>query len=317
MEELSLVLQHFIQELRPFLEMPINEIIFNGPGVLYLVEGQHRKKVECPNFDARFLLNFCEQLATYRHQRFDLNHPKLSTSIPTTQYRVNALHPSVTANHAIAINIRIPNTAKFPLEAFCLGEKCVKKGLAYTDFSNLVQQGKNILVSGGTASGKTSFVNCLIEYIPDSERVVSIEDSPELKIPHENKVNIVVGKSEDTHYTYEDALNSAMRMSPDRLLLGEIDTRNVALFLRLANTGHRGMISTLHANSVEDAFLAIAMNIKIGSGKDIGMEALLDFFIAGMDTIIQIVRHGHQRMIADVLDVKQELRQHMEKTHAP
>ncbi len=114
----------------------------------------------------------------------------------------------------------------------------------------------------------------------------------------------------------EDALNSAMRMSPDRLLLGEIDTRNVALFLRLANTGHSGMISTLHANSVEDAFLAIGMNIKIGSGKDISMEALLDFFIAGIDVIIQIIRKDHLRVIEDVLDVKKDLRKLMVRTHA-
>ncbi len=192
----------------------------------------------------------------------------------------------------------------------------MERQINYADFTNLVKQGKNILVSGGTASGKTSFVNCLIESIPSHERVISIEDSPELKISNENKVSIIVGKNEDTHYTYEDALNSAMRMSPDRLLLGEIDTRNVALFLRLANTGHSGMISTLHANSVEDAFLAIGMNIKIGSGKDISMEALLDFFIAGIDVIIQIIRKDHLRVIEDVLDVKKDLRKLMVRTHA-
>ncbi|BCD46776.1 ATPase, T2SS/T4P/T4SS family [Helicobacter suis] len=315
-QDLSLMLQHFIQELRPFLEMQINEIIFNGPYVLYLVKGSQTQRVENARFDERFLLNFCEQLATYRHQRFDLNHPKLSTSIPFTQYRVNAIHPSVTANHTIAINIRIPHAFKFPIDAFQLGKKCLERQINYADFTNLVKQGKNILVSGGTASGKTSFVNCLIESIPSHERVISIEDSPELKISNENKVSIIVGKNEDTHYTYEDALNSAMRMSPDRLLLGEIDTRNVALFLRLANTGHSGMISTLHANSVEDAFLAIGMNIKIGSGKDISMEALLDFFIAGIDVIIQIIRKDHLRVIEDVLDVKKDLRKLMVRTHA-
>ncbi len=106
----------------------------------------------------------------------------------------------------------------------------------------------------------------MIENIPKNERVVTIEDSPELKISNEDQVNILVDKSGSGFFTYEDGLNAAMRMSPDRLLLGEIDTHNTALFLRLANTGHSGMISTLHANSVVDAFIAICQNINLNKG---------------------------------------------------
>ncbi|PUD79766.1 hypothetical protein C2R62_03135 [Helicobacter pylori] len=209
-------------------------------------------------------------------------------------------------------NIRVPSNFKFEINAFKLSEKCLAKNITYDFLLNLVSAGKNILISGGTASGKTSFVNSLIENIPKNERVVTIEDSPELKISNEDQVNILVDKSGSGFFTYEDGLNAAMRMSPDRLLLGEIDTHNTALFLRLANTGHSGMISTLHANSVADAFIAICQNINLNKGgKPTPKETLLDYFCTGMDYVIQIKKKGSDRIIDDVLNVKSEFKKEL------
>lgn len=307
----SRILQVLVQKLHPYLSQDINEIQFNGR-MMYLVKGSSYEKIEEPLFDERFLMNFCEQLANSRNLFFNLQVPHLSCSIPHTRYRVNALHPSITAQNKIALCIRVPNESKFPIQAFKLGKKVQEKGISYENILDLVIQAKNILVSGGTASGKTSFVNSLIEKIPLDERVITIEDSPELHLKTPNLVSILVGKNEDSNYSYETALNDAMRMSPQRLLLGEIDTKNVSLFLRLANTGHSGMISTLHSNSVQDAIFAINLNIKIGSKKDIDSKDLLDFFIRGMDNIIQIKKIGNERVIEDVLDVKKDLKKALE-----
>lgn len=307
----SRILQVLVQKLHPYLSQDINEIQFNGR-MMYLVKGSSYEKIEESLFDERFLMNFCEQLANSRNLFFNLQVPHLSCSIPHTRYRVNALHPSITAQNKIALCIRVPNESKFPIQAFKLGKKVQEKGISYEDILNLVIEAKNILVSGGTASGKTSFVNSLIEKIPLDERVITIEDSPELHLKNPNLVSILVGKNEDSNYSYETALNDAMRMSPQRLLLGEIDTKNVSLFLRLANTGHSGIISTLHSNSVQDAIFAINLNIKIGSKKDIDSKDLLDFFIRGMDNIIQIKKIGNERVIEDVLDVKKDLKKALE-----
>ena len=163
-----------------------------------------------------------------------------------------------------------------------------------------------MLISGGTATGKTSFANSLLDEIPLDERVITVEDSPELHIHNPNKVQIVVSKNEATNYTYEKALNDCVRMSPDRLLLGEIDTRNTTLFLRLNNTGHSGSISTLHANSVEDAIHAITMNAKF-SGTQASDEAIVEYFIAAIDYVIQIKRTPQGREVHNVLDVKKDL----------
>lgn len=304
----SRILQVLVQKLKPYLSADINEIQFNGAELMYLVKGSSYEKIDEHLFDERFLMNFCEQLANSRNLFFNLQVPHLSCSIPYTRYRVNALHPSITAKNKLALCIRVPNDSKFPIQAFKLGDKVKEKCISHEDILNLVIEAKNILVSGGTASGKTSFVNSLIEKIPLDERVITIEDSPELHLKNPNLVSILVGKNEDSNYSYEKALNDAMRMSPQRLLLGEIDTKNVSLFLRLANTGHRGMISTLHSNSVQDAIFAINLNIKIGSKKDIDSKDLLDFFVRGMDNIVQIKKIGNERIIEDVLDVKKDLK---------
>lgn len=304
----SKLLEALLTKLEKYLTMDINEICFNKEKELWLGKNGNYEKVIDEELNSEFLLSFCEQLATARKLFFNIQVPHLSCSIPNSRYRVNALHPSITASNDISINIRIPNNNKFPLENFKMGEKCLIKGITYDFLKNLVREKKNLLVSGGTATGKTSFTNSLIEEIDALERVVTIEDSPELHIKNNNKVQILVSKNEANNYTYEKALNDCMRMSPDRILLGEIDTRNTMLFLRINNTGHSGSISTLHANSVEDAIYAITMNAKFSGANDVSDKAILDYFIASIDFIIQIKRNKKERIIDDVLDVKNELR---------
>ncbi len=309
-EQLPLVLQRFVRDLKPYLEMPINEIMFNKEKEFYLAKGSSMRLVADERFSQDYLITFCEQLANFRNQMFDLKHPQLATSIPYTQFRVHALHPSVIANSNIAINIRIPSLFKFPIESFKFSQKCLEKNMTYQQIINAVIEAKNMLIVGGTSSGKTSFANCLLNFIPLEDRVVTIEDSPELHMENPNQVNILVGKNEDSFFTYEQALNSAMRMTPKRLLLGELDTRNTSLFLRLSNTGHSGLISTLHANSTKDAFEAISMNMAI-SRNEVNPTALLNYFCAGIDYLIHLKfnHKTHEREITDFLDVKTDLKQ--------
>lgn len=267
------------------------------------------EKIVDEEFDERFLLNFCEQLATARNLFFNIDVPHLSCSIPNSRYRVNALHPSITANNCISINIRIPSDKKFPLENFKINPQCP---YTYDDLKGFIRDRKNILISGGTATGKTSFANSLLDEIPLEDRIITVEDSPELHIHNLNKVQIVVSKNEATNYTYEKTLNDCVRMSPDRLLLGEIDTRNTMLFLRLNNTGHSGSISTLHANSVEDAIHAITMNAKF-SGAEATNEAIVEYLIAAIDYVIQIKRTEQGREVHNVLDVKKRFSKYSKK----
>lgn len=299
----SKILETLLGKLDKYLSMDINEIAFNQEKELWIAKNGVWEKIVDEEFDERFLLNFCEQLATARNLFFNIDVPHLSCSIPNSRYRVNALHPSITANNCISINIRIPSDKKFPLENFKINPQCP---YTYDDLKGFIRDRKNILISGGTATGKTSFANSLLDEIPLDDRIITVEDSPELHIHNLNKVQIVVSKNEATNYTYEKALNDCVRMSPDRLLLGEIDTRNTMLFLRLNNTGHSGSISTLHANSVEDAIHAITMNAKF-SGAEATNEAIVEYFISAIDYVIQIKRTEQGREVHNVLDVKKDL----------
>lgn len=299
MQMQSQILQALLTRLEPYLNEDIaNELIFVEEKEFFIEKNGKYQKIRDEKLDFNFLYDFCIQLANQRKMPFNEFYPSLSCSIPNTRFRIQALHQSITKNSQINLNIRIPSSKKFPIQSFKIGDKC---NFSYQEILDLVRNAKNILISGGTASGKTSFLNTIIEEIPLDERIVTIEDSPELYLLHENKTQILVSKNDNSRYSYEQALNSAMRLSPQRLLLGEIDTKNVMLFLRLGNTGHSGMISTIHSDSVVDAVKAVSLNIKMSAGsKDIDTESIEDYFKTAVDYIIQIKKVGSERIIYEI-----------------
>lgn len=184
-----------------------------------------------------------------------------------------------------------------------------KKGWTYEKIKDLIKNKKNVLVSGGTGSGKTSFLNSLMGEIDPNERIVTIEDAQELYIENENKTQLAVPKEESEIYSYQTAINNAMRLRPDRLFLGEIDIRNTFTFLRVNNTGHAGNLSTLHANNPEDAIKAIITNIILGGGlQNPDNKMLTELIITAIDFIIQISRNKKTgtRDITDILDLKND-----------
>lgn len=298
----SLVLESLLKVWQPYFEIEgLTEIVINKEKEVWLdINNKFERRLD-ENLNEQFLLDFCEQLATHRNLFFNLNVPHLSCSIPDSNIRVQALHPSITALNNLSLTMRIPSKKLFSLNDFKLGANL---DYSYDDIKGFIIDKKNILVSGGTGSGKTSFINALLQTLPSDERIVTIEDSSELRINNPNQVNIIVSKNDQTAYSYKDGLNDAMRMRPDRAFVGEIDTRNTMLFLRLSNTGHDGMISTIHANSVEEAIHAITLNAKF-NGSDIEVKTLVEYFASAIDYVIQIKKVKHQgRIIHSILDVK-------------
>ncbi len=292
-----------IETFLPYLESGIAELICNTEQELWLykLDGSRERVVDA-SFSKDFLIRFAEQLASYRDLFFNHTHPTLNTSIPFTRYRVSVNHFSISADDQPSLNIRVLSERKFALEEFALRDN----KFSYDALKQIALEGHNMLISGGTGSGKTSFLNALINYIPRETRILSVEDSQELDLREfANHKSLLVGKNEEGNFTYENALNMAMRMSPDRLMVGEIDTRNALLFLRFGNTGHKGMVSTLHANSVYQVIEAIALNLRMNR-VDMELQVVRDFFKSAIDVVVQIHydRASNTRYIQEVVWTK-------------
>lgn len=285
-----------------------NELIFNRPCEINIDYGDHWEIVQDPKLDIKFLNNFLIELATRRNQRFDETHCHLSCELPDPflRYRIQAQHKSSLFNSDIAICIRIPSKEAFKLESFTLSQNVINEGWTYEKIKELIRDKKNVLLSGGTGSGKTSFLNSLMGEIDPGERVVTIEDSQELRVENVNKTQLAVPKIATEIYSYQVAIDNAMRLRPDRLFLGEIDIRNTFSFLRVNNTGHAGNLSTLHANNPKDAIKAIKTNIILGGGLSSVDDRMLDsLIVTAIDYIIQIARVKNQRVVTDILNLKE------------
>lgn len=304
------VLAHKLAILHPYLSLKANELIFNNPKEIFVDKGTSWEIIHDERLDLNFLNDFLVQLATKRGQRFNEKYCHLSCELPYPylRYRVQAQHASSLFHSSVAIAIRIPSKVRFKLEDFTLSEQCLQKGWTYEKIKELIHKKKNILVSGGTGSGKTSFLNSLMGEIDPNERVVTIEDSQELFVENKNKTQLAVPKEESEIYSYQSAINNAMRLRPDRLFLGEIDIRNTFTFLRVNNTGHAGNLSTLHANNPKDAIKAIITNIIIGGSlQNADVKMLEELIKTAIDYIIQISRLSNKRIITDILNLKEDL----------
>lgn len=318
---MSFAFNKIINKFSELLYGEYNEICINEPQIIFLEKKGVWEKREEKDFDLDFINDFCIELANKNNQRFNSKNPSLSCSIPDTRFRVQALHGAVTVKNYPAISIRIPSKSNFTLNSFKkldwnekgngyfyriddpLSEEEISNW-GYEEFKKLVSSGKNILVSGGTASGKTSFLNSLLSEIPLDSRIITIEDSQELQIQNENRVQILVSKYDDgTNFTYRKALNAVVRFRPDRVLLGELDTENTYPFLRLSNTGHTGMISTIHANNPKGAISAIISNVNFE--KSTNTQSILSLIEQSIDYIIQLEKgRENQRLITGILNVK-------------
>ena len=310
-QEISGVLKNILTYLDKYLDREqngnANELIINREFEVCLDKGTEWEYIEDKNLHIFFLESLIKELATRRGLIFNRNNPTLSCELPAPylRYRVQAQHESVLFNTKIGISIRIPSSARFALESFVLSEHCLESGWDYEKIKQLVRDHKSILVSGGTGTGKTSFLNALVSEISPNERIVTIEDSQELSLTNQNILQLAVPKVETDNYSYKMAIDNALRLRPDRLLLGEIDTRNTLPFLRASNTGHEGNLSTLHANNPKDALKAIRMNIVLSGGLQNPDDRVLNSYIAsGVDYIIQIKRVQNKRVVSEILDLK-------------
>lgn len=219
-------------------------------------QGYIQEQDDCLNY--QYWNKLCFALANIAGFCFDEHtQPRLSTVLPGGHRFEAMLGPHV--KNKISISIRIRNKQTKNLSDF---------GLTKSDASKLIEKvnnGCNCLVSGGTSSGKTTFLNTLIAYIPPSKRVLTVEDTPELYLPNfKNSVQYIVSRNEQQSIGYNQIIDHVMRSRPDIIMVGEVSVYNAYPILRLLNSGHQGFFTTIHANSAKLAIeAAFAQNVQL------------------------------------------------------
>ena len=165
---------------------------------------------------------------------------------------------------------------------------------------------RNILISGGTSTGKSTFLNALLSEVPTRERLILIEDTSELRIAHENEVGLLSARSAlgEAAVTTDDRLIASLRMRPDRIILGEIRGAEAGTFLRAVNTGHPGSLSTIHADSPARAIEQLALLV-LQTGIRMRWEDVVTYVRRSLDIIVQLKRGANGREIETIMITRQ------------
>lgn len=316
----ALLKQHLKPFERYFKRPGLVEVCINQPGEIWLETITGWERVEDKALSTQALNDMAGSLATSRGQRYDpIKIPLLSTTIPVLGHRIQVIGGGLldtlpNGDQKIAISIRLSLARRFSLASYFdplpTGHGDLKKEKTFSNpvenLEAMVRSGKTILVVGGTGSGKTSYINSLLPFIPKETRLVTVEDSKELAVDHPNRVGIIKSKSgtDIAQATYKDIIGACMRIRPDRLLMGELDIDNTAPFLRLLNTGHAGCMATLHADSPEEAIEAIVQNAILSGQIANNPDYVRNYAKKALDAVVFIKRHEGRHFRATVVDAK-------------
>ena len=275
-----------------------SEIMVNGPNQIYV---EHKGKLKLTDIkfrDEEHLMNTIDRIVSAVGRHIDEASPMVDARLPDGS-RVNVIIPPLSLVGAV-LTIRKfgkkPITAKQLVEWGSLSPKML-------NFLEACVKGKlNIIVSGGTGSGKTTLLNVLSSYIPSDERIVTIEDSAEVQLHQDHVVTLesrpanIEGKGA---ITIRDLVGNALRMRPDRIIVGEVRSKETLDMLQAMNTGHDGSLTTTHANSPRDAVSRLETMVMMG-GVELPSKAIRDQIASAIDLIVQQsrLRDGTRKVVS-------------------
>jgi type IV secretion system protein VirB11 len=322
-----------LRALHPLLaNSDVTELCINRPLEAFIEtrEGWHRESL--PFADFEWCCRLAKLVANSTQQRVDATSPLLSASLPTGE-RIQIVMPPATSAGCVAITIRRPADNVWSIEE--LGRRGIFRDTrqasqnpdnieqqllqllessAYEAFMRLaVCSRKNILVSGPTGSGKTTWTKALIREIPSGERLITIEDAKELVLDrHPNHVRLFYSKDDQgvARVTPKQLLESCLRMKPDRILLAELRAEEAFDYLRNVNSGHPGSITSIHAASAELAFEQLVLLVKQNpGGRELARGDIKSLLYLLIDVVIQFGVERHERFIKEIWYQPQRRRQ--------
>jgi pilus assembly protein CpaF len=273
---------------RLLTDTTISEVMVNGPTDIWVERDGLLSRTPLRFSDESQLRRIITKMVGQIGRRIDESSPMVDARLPDGS-RVNAIIPPLSLSGPL-LTIRRFATERFDLEELVTVGTVSRDAVDF--LSNCVKADLNVLISGGTGSGKTTMLNALSAAVPDSDRIVTIEDAAELQLKQRHVVRLesrpknIEGEGE---VTIRDLVRNALRMRPDRIIVGEVRGAEALDMLQAMNTGHEGSLSTIHANSPRDALNRLETMVLM-AGYELPVKAIRQHVAAALDLIIQLDR---------------------------
>ncbi len=289
--------------LEVFLRDPnISDILVNGPSKIYIEKNGRLESTKVTFMDEKHLMRIIHRIGANVGRRIDESMPMLDARLPDGS-RVNAIIPPLALDGPM-VSIRRFGTTPIDIQRL-IELDAVTPDMA--DFMKACVQCKmNILISGGTGTGKTTFLNALSRWIPEGERVVTIEDAAELQLQREHVVRLETRPPniEDKGcVTQRDLVRNSLRMRPDRIVVGEVRGAETLDMLQAMNTGHEGSMTTVHANNPRDALRRLENMVSM-SGINYPIRAIREQLSSALNVMVHLQRMtGGKRRVVQIVEI--------------
>lgn len=319
---MGIALENELKPLRPLLDRPdVTEISINKPGEAFVESGTGITRHAIETLTYERLMTLVTLIASWNGQSINETTPLLSGSLPAGE-RVQVVIPPCVMPGRVALSIRKPTLRNCSLDTYeqagALDNTVIGRDLGATpedrELAELLRVGskaeflrqavryrKNIVISGGTSTGKTTFSNALIQLIPHEERLITIEDTREAMLPQPNVLHLLASKGTQgtARVGIQDLLEACLRLRPDRLFLSELRGSEAFSFLRAVNTGHPGSITTLHADTPRGAFEQLVLMVT-QAGLGLSRPEILDYIHSVVEVVVQLKRIAGQRIVSEI-----------------
>ncbi len=304
-------LETYLEPLKAiFAEDGVNEISINRPLEVWVEKKGEIRYESMPDLDFEHLKGLALLVAQSTEQKISEENPLLSATLPTG-FRIQVVIPPACESGTICMSIRKPSAMKLDLDGYdklgafdntsakevedenvnILGN--LLKNHQIKDFLlHAVQNKQNIVISGGTSTGKTTFTNAMLKAIPSSERIITVEDAREIELlGHPNRLHLLASKGGQgrAKVTTQDLIEACLRLRPDRIIVGELRGAEAFSFLRAINTGHPGSICTLHADTPMMAIEQLKLMV-MQAGLGMPPSEIKEYILNVVDIVVQLKR---------------------------